>query len=312
MKQHFWKKTAALTLGLILAGIVIFGALAVEDEEEAESYVENEWNYVDGSMDVSEGIPANAMGVLARIKETGRLRVATEPYFPPQEFIDPNKFDQARYVGSDMELAKLIAQRMGVELEIVPMEFTQVLPSVRDGECDLAISALSFTPDRASMVELSKGYYFSESDAACGMLIRESDKDSIKSIEDLGDKILIAQRGSLQEALTAENVREYREFRRVAFIQDVYHALEDGKADAATVDVNTAMIYIHNHPDSHLMLVPDIAFNPAQQFQGDRIAAKKGEFQLLYFVNGVIDEVLENGQYQAWYDQYEEYEAELE
>jgi polar amino acid transport system substrate-binding protein len=309
MKRHSLATIRKRGAALLLAVCCLI-AMSVAAEETV--YVENEWNYVDGSMNVSGGIPENAGGVLGMIRERGVLRVATEPYFAPQEFIDPDLDGQDTYAGADMEFARLLAERMGVELLIVPMDFTKVLQAVASDECDLAISALSFTPDRASMVELSKGYYFSESDAACGMLIRESDKDRIKSIEDLGNKILIAQRGSLQEALTAENVREYREFRRVSFIQDVYQALEDGKADAATVDVNTAMIYIHNHPDSHLMLVPDIAFNPGHQFQGDRIAAKKGELQLLYFVNGVIDEVLENGQYQAWYDQYEDYASQIE
>ena len=64
-----------------------------------------------------------------------------------------------------MQLAQLIADRMGVTLEIIPMDFTDVLPAVADGTCDLAISALSYTPARASQYGLSKGYYFSDDDA---------------------------------------------------------------------------------------------------------------------------------------------------
>ena len=61
-----------------------------------------------------------------------------------------------------MELARLIAKRMGVELRIVPLDFSEVLTSVADGTNDLIISGLSFTPARAGMLEMSKGYHFSE------------------------------------------------------------------------------------------------------------------------------------------------------
>jgi len=52
-----------------------------------------------------------------------------------------------------------------------------------------------------------------------------------------------------------------------------------------------------------LALVPDVRFKLDEQFDGDRIAAKKEEYQLLYFVNGVIDEVLASGEYMAWYEE---------
>ena len=94
-------------IAILLAVFLLSGFSAAEDQ----SYVENEWNYVDGSMDVSNGIPDTANGVLARIKETGVLRVATEVYFAPQEFIDPALDGQDAYAGADMELARLIAER---------------------------------------------------------------------------------------------------------------------------------------------------------------------------------------------------------
>ena len=100
-------------------------------DDEGQIYVENEWNFVDGSMNAMRGIPDDATGVLDRIRRKGVLRVATEPYYPPQEFIDPDMTGQEQYAGADMELARMIAERMGVKLEIIPMEFTQVLRPVQ-------------------------------------------------------------------------------------------------------------------------------------------------------------------------------------
>ena len=286
---------AVLILGILSAGV----ALA-----ESTQYMENEWNYVDGSMDVSNGIPSDAAGRLARIRSLGRLTVATSPYYPPQEFIDESQTDMARFVGADMDLARLIAQRMGVELEIVPMEFTDVLSSVADGEYDLAISALSFTSGRAAVLEMSKGYYFSGEQASSGLIIRSEDADAIRSIDDLAQRDIVAQSGSLQETMAAENIAFYRKFRRLSSAGDVYDTVMSGKADAGVVDIGIALVYIENHPDCGLSIVPDVVFALQPQYTGDRIAAQKGEIELIYFVNGVIDEVLSSGQYAAWFEHY--------
>ena len=107
---------------------------------------------------------------LEEIKARGVLTVATEPYFAPNEFIDPSKEGDEKYVGADIEFAKYIADKLGVELQIVPLEFTAVLSSVAEGKYDLAISALAYKPDRAEAMNLSKGYYFDEDTEGYGML----------------------------------------------------------------------------------------------------------------------------------------------
>ena len=294
----------------VLLALCLIATAAAEDEE-ASPYVENNWDFVDGSMDVSGGIPGDVMGELGRIRDAGVLRVATEPYFAPQEFIDPALEGQAQYVGADMELAKLIAQRMGVALEIVPMDFFDVLTAVAEGQCNLAISALSYTPARAGMVELSKGYHFTEDNLGNSLLIRAEDAAEITDVKSLADKNIVAQSGSLQEAIGANNIEAYHEFRRLASIQAVYAALTSGKADAAIVDIENTLVYLENNPDCGLALVPGVTFTQEPQFQGDRIAGKKGELQLMYFVNGVIDEVLSDGRYEQWFREYGEYAARL-
>ncbi|MBR2765517.1 MAG: amino acid ABC transporter substrate-binding protein [Blautia sp.] len=273
-------------------------------DETEEIYVENEWSYVDDSMDTSGGIPPQAEGRLGRIMETGVLRVATEPYFPPQEFIDPAREGQDRYVGADMELARLIAQRMGVELQIMEMSFNKVLEAAREGTCDLAISALAYTPGRAAVMEFSKGYYFPREGSVTGLLIREEDKDLLTDTQALADKNLIAQSGSIQEALLADNVLRYSQFRRVESMQQVYSAVEDGTADAGAADMEAARMYIENNPDCGLILMDGVHYSLEEQYQGDRVAAAKGELQLIYFVNGVIDEVTDSGIYDGWYEEY--------
>ena len=79
----------------------------------------------------------------------------------PNEFIDraSKQGGQGKYVGADIELARYIAEKLGVEgCRIVPLDFGSVLSGISlDGKYDLAISALAYTPARAEAMELSKG-----------------------------------------------------------------------------------------------------------------------------------------------------------
>ena len=297
---RWFRRLALVALATLL---MLMPALAesLEADGEDNRYLENAWNYVDVSLDVSAGIPGDAAGVLADIREAGVLRVATEPYFPPQEFIDPDLTGQDSYAGADMALARLIAERMGVALQIVPMDFSEVLGAVSDGSCDLAVSALSYTPGRVAQVTFSKGYYYAGSLSGSGLMIRAADSGIITGVDSLKGRDIGAQSGSLQEAQMYENVFHYRQFRRMGSVQALYNALMDGTIDAAMVDLGTGQDYIDSNPGCGLVMIPGVRFILEEAFQGDRIAARKGEGELIAFVNGVIDEVLSSGQYMAWY-----------
>ena len=295
MKKTKKKRVSAI---LLAAVVLCLSGGSVSGTSETV-YNVNEWNYVDSSMDVSGGIPEDASGVLARIRERGVLRVATEPYYPPQEFIDPGFDGQDKYRGADMELARLIAERMGVELHIEEMEFTEVLPAVANDVCDLAISALSFTPGRASSHTMSKGYYFSDIPKTV-IIVRAEDAAEITSVADLAGRTLAAQQGSLQEAMMAANVYVYKEFRRLSQVQEVYSAVARGTADAGAADAETAIEYLANNPQEGLMILPGVEFYLQREYLGERIAARNGEYELIAFVNGVIDEVLKNKLYDEW------------
>ena len=297
---------------LFLAAFVAVWLMAPVRAGEDYPYVENELNFVDGSMDISQGIPEDSLGRLGLIKQAGVLRVAVEPYYVPQEFIDPAKTGQEQYVGADMDLARRIAEHMEVELEIVPMPFSKVLTAVAEGDCDLAISALSFIPSRASMVEMSKGYHFVEEGSVRGtLLIRQEDAGRIRTMADMADKVLAVQSGSVQEALMAEHIRDYHMFVRLPAVSDVYDSLVSGKADVGCMDLEMANYYLETHPECGLMILEGVNLVLDERFEGDRVAGKKGDYELMYFINGVIDEVLESGEYEKWFEEYTQYAIDI-
>lgn len=248
---------------------------------------------------------------LDEIKERGVLQVATEPYFAPNEFIDPTKEGDERYVGADIELARAIADEIGVELEIVPLEFSAVLASVTSGKYDLAISALAWTPLRGEQMEMSIGYHFDE-ESLYTVLVREEDAANYNSIEDLKGKKVVCQSGSLQEQLIkdAMDVSELDELLYVSATTDGYLMVSEGKADACVCASANGELYAE--ANGGLTILPDaINFPVSDEYAGERVGAPKGETELIEVVNGVIEELNESGQYNEWYDEYAEYAGTL-
>lgn len=96
----------------------------------------------------------NQSAGIEAIKSKGKLVVALNPDFAPFEYqkvVDGKN----QIVGSDIELAKAIATELGVELELSPMSFDNVLASVQSGKADLAISGVSKTDERSKVFDFS-------------------------------------------------------------------------------------------------------------------------------------------------------------
>lgn len=246
---------------------------------------------------------------LEEIQQRGYIEVATEPYFAPYEFIDSSKSGDEQYMGSDIEMAKYIADKLGVELKIVPLEFAAVLSSVTEGKYDLAISALAYTPERSEAMELSKAYYIDEEDESYGLLVREEDVDKYPDVASLADAVIAIQSGSLQEAMVTQQVPAYKELKRVSATTDGFLMVQEGKADAAATALATARLYAAANPG--VTVANTFRFETDEETSGTRIGIPKNEPELTEKINEIIDELRESGQYKNWYGEYEEYAKSL-
>ena len=79
--------------------------------------------------------------------------------------------------------------------------------------------------------------------------------------------------------------------------------MKSGQADAGVVDKKSAETYVKNNPGAGLVIAEGMEYQLEDHFTGYRVAAKKGEIQLIYFVNGVINEVTASGTYDSWLDE---------
>ena len=245
--------------------------------------------------------------LLEEIKAQGYIELCTEPYFAPFEFVDPSKTGDDQYVGVDIEIAKYIAEKIGVELRIVPLDFTAVLAGIADGKYDMAISAIAYSPSRAEAMRLSNVY--KPNSGGYGFLTRTEDVDKYSSVEDLKDAVVITQSGSVQESLYNQNVKACKEFKLVANMTDGYLAVAEGKADVCICSTDSAQLYADANGG---LAVPDFRFEVDPNMNGTVVAMPlKGSESLLEVVNEAIAELNAQGKIDQWNEEYTAYAAQL-
>lgn len=246
---------------------------------------------------------------LAQIKEKGYIEMTTEPYWAPNEFIDPTKSGDEQYVGVDIELGKAIAEKIGVELKIVPLEFTAVQASIVDGKYDMAISAMAYSPTRAEAMKMSNVYQ--ASDEGYGYLVREEDVDKYTSIESVKDAVVITQSGSVQESMFNDQIgkENCKEFKLVSSMTDGYLAVAEGKADVCITALSAADLYAEANGG---LATPEFKLEIDPNMNGTVVAMpKEGSDALCEVVNEVIAELNAEGKIAEWETYYKAYAKEL-
>lgn len=233
---------------------------------------------------------------LEKILESGKLVLATSPDFAPLEFEDLSS-GEAQYVGSDIELAKYIAEKLGVELEISAMDFSAVQAAIPSGQADIAISGFARTEERAQNMELSTPFNITE-DGGQTVLVAKGQGANYTAAEDFSGLQIGAQNGSLQYNLVSSQLPEDVEIVPVGSLNDGVLMLETGKIDALASDLSNAELLLESHDGIE---TTDFMFEYSSE--GNVAAVKKGETELIEAVNEIIEEVNELGLYQQWKDE---------
>ncbi len=233
---------------------------------------------------------------LEKILESGKLVLATSPDFAPLEFEDLSS-GEAQYVGSDIELAKYIAEKLGVELEISAMDFSAVQAAIPSGQADIAISGFARTEERAQNMELSTPFNITE-DGGQTVLVAKGQGANYTTAEDFSGLQIGAQNGSLQYNLVSSQLPDDVEIVPVGSLNDGVLMLETGKIDALASDLSNAELLLESHDGIE---TTDFMFEYSSE--GNVAAVKKGETELIEAVNEIIEEVNELGLYEQWKDE---------
>ena len=216
----------------------------------------------------------------------GKLTVATSPDFAPYEFYAIGADGTPTLAGFDMALAQYIADYLGLELEVVPMDFDGVLAEVTAGNVDLGMAGLSPDPERMEAMDFSDIYYM----GGQSLVVTQANKDKWASLEELNDPSVSigAQLASIQYDLAMENTPD-ADVVQLAKVTDVVSELLGGKLDAGYIETVVAESYAKNYPDLY------IAFDVPYEVEGSAIGVVKGNEALLAGVNEAIAAALADG-----------------
>ena len=216
----------------------------------------------------------------------GKLTVATSPDFAPYEFYAIAEDGTPSLAGFDMALAQYIADYLGLELEVVPMDFDGVLMELANGSVDLGIAGLSPDPARMDAMDFSDIYY--EGGQAFVTVKANADKFPDLASANTAGISVAAQIGSIQMDLANEFSAD-TDIIPLPKVTDIIAELISGKLDGAYIETAVAESYKVNYPELHI--VCDVPYD----VEGSAIGVVKGNDALLAGVNEAIAAALADG-----------------
>jgi ABC-type amino acid transport substrate-binding protein len=225
-----------------------------------------------------------AAGELTTV-EAGKLTMATNATFPPYEMTT----DSGEFEGIDIDTAKAIADKLGLELQIDDMDFDAALLSVQQGKADIAMAGVTVTDERKAVMDFSDSY-------ATGIqsIIVPNDSD-IASPDDLAGKKIGTQRGTTGYIYCSD---DFGDDAVVAYDNGLtaVQALNNGQVDAVVIDNAPAKEYVAANPG---LKVLDTSYAEEDY----AIGMAKGS-SLEAAVNAALEELKADGTLQAIVDKY--------
>lgn len=267
------KKIFTILAIIVFAAVFAFGAAGCGQKQTA-----SEQN-ARGSANTQE----SAQDEVERIKKAGKLVVGTSADYPPFEFHQVvNGKDQI--VGFDIDLAKAIADELGVELEIKDMDFKSIIPAVLTKTVDIGIAGFTITEERKKSVNFSEPYLEG------GQQIITYVGSGVKSKEDLKGKTI-----GVQISTTGEEEAKKIEGAKLKQFDTVDAAMMDllnKRIEAVIIDFAVAQAYAASNPGK-LELIGDMLDDAAKA-----VVLRKEDVKLLEVVNKVIKDLKESGEHE--------------
>ncbi|MBR3839949.1 MAG: transporter substrate-binding domain-containing protein [Erysipelotrichales bacterium] len=231
--------------------------------------------------------------VFEKVKEEGVLTISTSPDYAPLEFLVDGEV-----VGAEIEFAKYIADKLGVELEIKQMDFDAALTAVALGNVDMAVTGLGWREDRAESFELSYGFN-KEGEASChGLVVPTAKVDEYKTLDDFGGKIIAAQNASLQQGYTEEQIPTAK-IELVKTLDMGILMVQSEKVDALACSCDLGKAFAKTYDDLSFA-TPEFVVEVDNLYDGNVLAVAKGETEFVEFLNDIVLEINESGQFDVW------------
>jgi glutamate transport system substrate-binding protein len=233
----------------------------------------------------AEKFPAGSP--LAAIQEKGEITIGVKFDVPPFGVKNPQTGDVE---GFDVEMGKAVAAKLGVQPKFIEAISDNRIPFLEDGTADLILSTMTINEERVGQIDFSDPYFI-----ARGRVLVPNDSD-ITGVADLAGKNVCTALGSTYEANLKEQAPEAK-LKLVDSYSECLELIQNGAVDAVSTDdvILTGMII----QDDTLKLVGDPL---TQEPYGAGI--KKDSPEMVEFVNGVFQEVKDDGTWMKLYDEW--------
>ncbi len=217
-------------------------------------------------------------------KTKNTLVMATNAEFPPYEYREGDEI-----VGIDAEIAKAIADDLGMELIIEDMAFDSIIAAVQSGKADMALAGMTVSEDRLESVNFSDPY----TTAAQVVIIKEGSE--IASPADLKGKKVGVQLGTTGDTY-AEDIEDVTVERFNKGFEAVQSLLQD-KVDAVIIDREPAKVFVSQNEGLKIL-------DEEYTLEDYAIAIAKDNTELLEKVNASLAKLKESGKIQEIIDKY--------
>ena len=226
---------------------------------------------------------------LARIRQNGTITVAMEGTWAPWTYHD----DSDTLVGYDVEVARHIAEKLGVEVNFVEGEWDGLLAGLDDGRYDIMVNGVGITPEREEKYNFSTPYAYNRT----AVLVR-GDYDEIHSMEDLNGKTT-ANTISSTYATQAEAYGA-----TVTGVDDLSQTIELLLAGRIDATLNAEVVfadYQKAHPEANIKIA-----TYSDEVERVAIPVRKGEetASLLAAINNALEEMDADGTLRALSEKY--------
>jgi len=219
---------------------------------------------------------------LKYIMEKGEIVLGLDDSFPPMGFRDTN----GEIAGFDIDLAKEVSKRLGVELKLQPIDWDAKILDLNSKDIDMIWNGLSISDERREKIDFSKPYIANRQI----IMVQAGSEINLKS--DLSGKKVGLQLGSTAEDAVKSDAPVMESFTELVKYQDNVQALMDlevGRIDAVVVDEILGRYYQSGKPDVYTVAED---FFAAEEYG---IGFRKGELALIHAVDQVIDQMVADG-----------------
>ena len=271
------KKVLAITMAALMAASLTACGGGAKETTAAATTAEEKAEDTTAAESKDETSAEAAETEAAKEAAGGKLVMATNAEFPPYEYHDGDAI-----VGIDAEIAKAIADELGMELEIEDIAFDSIIPEIVSGKADMGLAGMTVTEDRMQSVDFSDTY------AKASQKIIVTEDSEIASPDDVKGVIVGVQLGTTGDIYVSDLEADGTTVERYSKGFEAVQALSQGKIDAVVIDGEPAKTFV---AETEGLKILEESFTDEEY----AIAVKKGNTELLEKINGALKTLKDNG-----------------